>query len=373
MKGKIEYIDFAKGYAIFTIILYHLFQKVALAPLFQKAIIFGGTGVHLFFLLSGFGLGLSKSNFSTLEFYKRRMSKIWLPYILALSLSFLVSSFLFLFKDSWAAWLAGVGLYQMFSNQYIASFGGHFWFISAIIQFYLVFPLLMKVKEKIGNNWAFFGISLLVSMIWWELVFTLEKGDQRIWNSCFLQFLWEFVLGICLADTYRKQQQAAGLVAMNPSRIDVKGDFWNYKWWIYLPIGLLFTGGMILMILKMGEIGKLFNDVPALIGYTALSIFLYHIGDKFFAPLKQFFLWISTFSFSLYLVHQLVLALYLRFFTMANVPVTVQLLLPYVGVAIFAGWAFEPLSRWITSKFDALTNKKTASSGEKMPQSHPFA
>jgi peptidoglycan/LPS O-acetylase OafA/YrhL len=353
MKGKIEYIDFAKGYAIFTIILYHLFQKVPLAPLFQKAIIFGGTGVHLFFLLSGFGLGLSKSNFSVLEFYRRRVSKIWVPYFMVLSLSFLVSSFLFLFNDSWAAWLAGVGLYQMFCTQYIDSFGGHFWFISAIIQFYIFFPLLMKVKEKIGNNWAFFGLALLVSVIWWEVVFTLQKGNLRIWNSFFLQFLWEFVLGICLADIYTLQKNAN---SSKLSKLPIKGDFWTYKWWIYLPIGLFFTGGMILMILKMGEIGKIFNDVPALIGYTALSIFLYHVGDKFFAPLKQFFLWISTFSFSLYLVHQLVLVLYLRFFKMADVPVTAQLLLPFIGVALLSGWAFEPVSRWATTKFDALLN-----------------
>jgi peptidoglycan/LPS O-acetylase OafA/YrhL len=356
MKGKIEYIDFAKGYAIFTIVLYHLFQKIQLAPLFQKAIIFGGTGVHLFFLLSGFGLGLSKSNFSTLDFYQRRISKIWLPYVVVLSFSFLISSFFFLFNDGWSAWFAGVGLYQMFSNKYIDSFGGHFWFISAIIQFYLFFPLLIKVKEKIGNNWAFFGLSLLISVIWWEVVFILEKGDQRIWNSCFLQFLWEFSLGLCLADSYKKQQQKENQFALNQSRFQVKGDFWAYKWWIYLPIGLLFTGCMILMILKMGEVGRIFNDIPALIGYTSLSIFLYHIGDKFIAPIKQFFLWISTFSFSLYLVHLLILTMYLKFFSMANVPVTAQLLLPFIAFALLGGWLFEPVSRWVTTKFDAFLN-----------------
>ena len=150
MKQRIEYIDFAKGYAIFTIVCYHALQQVALSPLWQKAIVFGGTGVHLFFLLSGFGLAWSSSSESTLLFYRRRMSKVWFPYVLALTLSLLAALTLNIFTDRWDAWLAGVALYQMFSEHYIVSFGGHFWFISAILQFYLVFPLLAWLQQRLA-------------------------------------------------------------------------------------------------------------------------------------------------------------------------------------------------------------------------------
>ena len=51
---RYEYIQFAKGYAIFTIMLFHVLQRLVLPEILQKAIVFGGTGVHLFFLLSGF-------------------------------------------------------------------------------------------------------------------------------------------------------------------------------------------------------------------------------------------------------------------------------------------------------------------------------
>ena len=205
---KIEYIDFAKGYAIFTIVLYHALQRVALPGVLQKAIVFGGTGVHLFFLLSGFGLGLSKSPVSTTLFYKRRLTKVWLPYVLALTVSLLAASAFGLFPDGWQAWLAGVGLYQMFYEPWILSFGGHFWFISAIVQFYLAFPLLMPVKQKTGNNVRFVALALAVSVAWWLAVYFLGKGDLRTWNSFFLQFLWEFALGMALADAFQSAQKS---------------------------------------------------------------------------------------------------------------------------------------------------------------------
>lgn len=355
MKGKIEYIDFAKGYAIFTIVLYHAMQRVPLSPLLQKAIIFGGTGVHLFFLLSGFGLGLSKANLSPGNFYKRRLTKIWLPYVLVLTISLLAALSIKIFDDGLDAWAAGVFLYQMFSGEYIASFGGHFWFISAIVQFYLVFPVLIWAKNKIGNAWLFFALSMLVSIVWWEAVFLLGKGGERVWNSFFLQFLWEFSLGLTLADVFKNADFKASdfVILKNFRNLSVlRGDFWNFKWWAYLPVGLFFTGLMILMILKMGDIGKIFNDIPALIGYASLSIFLYHVGDKFIPPVKRFFLWVGGFSYSLYLVHVLVLEIYLSFFAVKGLPVSLPLLLPFVPLALAVGWAFEPVSQWFVGLFD---------------------
>lgn len=347
---KIEYIDFAKGYAILSIVLYHALQRVALPPMLGKAIIFGGTGVHLFFLLSGFGLGLSKSTVSVGDFYKRRLTKIWLPYIFVLTISLLSALALGLFPDRFKAWAAGVFLYQMFFEKYVQSFGGHFWFISTIIQFYLVFPALVWAKRKIGHAWAFFGLALLVSVLWWELVFILDKGHERIWNSCFLQFLWEFALGMALAELEIGNRKLGNSSPQNP-QFPIS-DFQFHHWWLSLPVGLFFTGLMIFMILKMGEVGRIFNDIPALIGYAALSYFLFKFGERFVPPIKQFFLWVGGFSFSLYLVHVLVLELYLQCLRLQNLPVSLPMLLPYFGLALAAGWAFEPVSQWWVRLFE---------------------
>ncbi len=336
---KIEYLDFAKGYAIFTIVLYHALQRVALPPLLSAGIVFGGTGVHLFFLLSGFGLAWSKAVLTPVQFYRRRLTKVWLPYVLALTISLLAALVFDLFPDRWDAWLAGIGLYQMFYEPYVQSFGGHFWFISTIVQFYLIFPLLRKIQVKMADNRPFFLLLLTVSVAWWVLVFWLDKGALRSWNSCFLQFLWEFGLGMVLADAMRNQ--AYGIRKI--------GTAARKYWWGFLPVGLLFTAGMVGMILKMGAAGRIFNDVPALLGYAALSLFLYFLGDHLFPLLKRFFLWINGFSFSLYLIHVLVLDGYLRWLPVA--PLWWQALL-YLPLALLAGRAFEPISRWWTGLFE---------------------
>lgn len=338
---KIPFLDFAKGYAILTIVFYHAMQKLPLSPLLQKAVIFGGTGVHLFFLLSGFGLGLSvaREGYQPLavgNFYNRRLRKIWLPYALALTISLGAAWAFGLFSDGWAAWLAGVGLYQMFSEHYILSFGGHFWFISAIVQFYLVFPALVWLRRKSGNGLVFLGVTLLLSMAWWLLVFMLNKGDLRNWNSFFLQFLWEFALGMVLAEYFLKPDTTP--------KLGIKGDFWNYKWWVYLPIGLTGTGLMVFIILKMGELGRVFNDIPALIGYTALCIFLFRLSEQWLPPVKSFFLWIGSFSFSLYLMHVLVLVAFIKILAINNQQFSLIWIPPYILLALLAGRAFEPLS-----------------------------
>lgn len=336
---KIEYLDFAKGYAIFTIVLYHALQRVALPPLLSAGIVFGGTGVHLFFLLSGFGLAWSRAVVTPGQFYRRRLTKVWLPYVLVLTISLLAALVFDLFPDRWGAWLAGVGLYQMFHEPYVQSFGGHFWFISTIVQFYLIFPYLRKLQIQMADNHQFILLTLVSSVAWWVVVFFLDKGGLRIWNSCFLQFLWEFGLGMVLADAARQATPA----------MQTAGRLARKYWWALLPIGLLFTALMIGMILKMGTAGRIFNDVPALLGYAALSLFLYFLGDRLFAPLKQFFLWINAFSFSLYLVHVLVLDAYLRL--LFPTPLWWQVLL-YFPLALLAGRAFEPVSRWWTALFE---------------------
>jgi peptidoglycan/LPS O-acetylase OafA/YrhL len=118
-----------------------------------------------------------------------------------------------------------------------------------------------------------------------------------------------------------------------------------------LLTALIFTAIMILMILKMGDAGRIFNDIPALVGYAAFSVFFFQIGTTFLPPLKRFFLWAGGFSYSLYLVHILVLEVWLRALAWLGVSVSWLSLLPFLAPALLAGRAFEPLSRWWVGLF----------------------
>ncbi len=337
MKQKIEYIDFAKGYAIFSIMCYHVLQQVSLPSMMKQAIIFGGTGVHLFFLLSGFGLMMSSVALSPIQFYKRRLSKIWLPYVLILSISCVVAYALHIFPNRFDAWVAGVGLYQMFSDEYIESFGGHFWFISAIIQLYLIFPVLLLCKKYLGGILPLFMMALAGSMLWWIWVYYSDRGHQRSWNSCFMQFLWEFVFGMMIAEYWKTEKGKVFFEKM------------GRYWWVSLPMGLVFMALMAWSVLRWGAIGKIFNDIPALLGYGLLSIFVYECCRRYFRVIKYFFLWVNEFSYSLYLVHILVLSVFIlclqkwfdQSFQLLYVPI-------YLILALSAGYFYEKISRkWV--------------------------
>lgn len=341
---KIPFIDFAKGYAIFTIVLYHALQKAMLPDWAMRAAAFGGTGVHLFFLLSGFGLALSRTSSSAPAFYRRRLLKVWLPYVLALTLSWLAAACCGLFPDGAGAWLAGTLLYQMFYEPYILSFGGHFWFISAIVQFYLAWPLLVGLRARLSDDRLFSGLCLVVSAAWWLLVFLLEKGHLRVWNSFFLQFLWEFGLGMVLAAQYRQKGEARA--------------FWRFPLGLNLLAGLVFTGLMVLLVLKMGPVGRIFNDIPALIGYTAVCVAIFQIGAKYLPPLRQFFEWVGGVSYSLYLIHVLVLDFYLLALDAGGLKINPVTLLPYPLLALAAAWLFEQGSRRLIGLFSQKTDDK---------------
>jgi peptidoglycan/LPS O-acetylase OafA/YrhL len=335
---RLEFVDFARGYAICTIVLYHILQHAALSPLAAQGIALGGTGVHLFFALSGFGLLVSTpGHLEPLAFYRRRLSKIWLPFVLVLSISLAAHYAFGFFPNGWKAWVGGVLMYQMFSDEYIEAFGGHFWFISAIIQFYLVFPALLWLLRRWGGL-RFFVLGLLVSIAWWCLIYAFGKSSQRSWNSCFLQFLWEFALGMAIGSAFLQQKK--WLSRLNAYR------------WAALPLGLLSVALMALMILKWGIIGKIFNDIPAFFGYSLLCFAVYDFSRRFWPFLKRFFLWVGEFSFSLYLIHVLVLDAYLAVLKpfMYGMPIGILPLLLVFPIMLGLAWGFEPLSqRWVKS------------------------
>lgn len=84
---KYEIVNFLRGYSIFTITLMHLCQSYTCGVL-NKAFSFGGAGVHVFILCSGFGLYLSylKNPLGYSDFLKRRFGKVWVPYAITVLL-----------------------------------------------------------------------------------------------------------------------------------------------------------------------------------------------------------------------------------------------------------------------------------------------
>lgn len=131
-------------------------------------------------------------------------------------------------------------------------------------------------------------IALIVYRIgWWAtIVAMLGKSDVRVWNSFFLQYLWEFVLGMYLAKCYKLNSEIVNLL--------------NFK--ILVPVCILcvaFTGVAGLK----GGIWKLYNDIPSMIGYLFTLLIIYKLHIK---PINGLFVLTNKISYEWYLVHMLV-------------------------------------------------------------------
>ena len=142
---KLEVVSFLRGYSIFTIMLMHLVMNELTGPL-HKAVLFGSAGVHVFILCSGFGLYLSylRKPLRYKDFLKRRFGKVWMPYAIAVLLWgvwLIITTGLYPIKEV----LSHLLLYKMFSTELDTSLCYPYWFISTIIQFYLFWPLIVKI------------------------------------------------------------------------------------------------------------------------------------------------------------------------------------------------------------------------------------
>lgn len=285
---KYDIINYLKGFSIFTIVLMHCMQ-VFLDGFWNKAISFGGAGAHVFIFCSGFGLYLSYLNRpeSYIVFLKKRLNKIYFPYIIVIFL-FCLWRLHTAASINWKEVVSHIFLYKMFDSELNTSICYHFWFISTIIQFYIFFPLIRQfLKKKMGG----IIIAFTISITWSSLVAFLDYDAYRSWSSFFLQYLWEFVLGMYIAEKVKYNYIDDKFII---KKIKVKYLV------ICTIIGMLLYGFMG----WYGGILKLYNDIPSILGYISILLLIYKLNIK---CINKFFLFTNKFSYEWYLIHGLTL------------------------------------------------------------------
>lgn len=284
---QLALVNFAKGLAISAIVLFHLIYEYMEVPgILATASKFGGAGIHVFFICSGFGLTLSQLHrpLTWKEFLQKRLRKVYVPYILVILVSAALP-WMYNGEDRFVAVLSHVFLFKMFSPAHVISFGGQFWFVSTILQFYFLFLLLERIRNTL-SIWEFLLGCCAVSLGW--MIFTAVLGihTQRIWGSFFLQYLWEFALGMCLGALHHQ-----GKLESRRISLPLTGA---------ITLAALILYG--LMAFKGGTLA-VFNDVFGAAAMGGICLMLYQIK-----VLRPVFIGVNSFSYELYLVHILVMA-----------------------------------------------------------------
>ena len=150
-----KYLDIIRLFSCISIFLYHL------------GLLKGGyLAVCTFFVLSGYLSCVSAFNdekFSLKKYYAKRIKKLYIPLFFVVFITILITSFFpnigwFNLKPETNSVLFGYNnFWQLGANMdYFASHNNspfiHLWYISILMQFDLVFPILYRILKKIGEK-----------------------------------------------------------------------------------------------------------------------------------------------------------------------------------------------------------------------------
>lgn len=360
LKPAIKYrpdIDGLRAIAIISVIIFH----------FCNLLPSGYIGVDIFFVISGFLITKiilqenESGHFSFVNFYARRILRIFPALFLMLTVSFIFAALILNTKDMiwfsrsmhYSSLQISNFFFQRTVNYFDANEGFeplvHTWSLAVEEQFYLLMPaiiiFLLRFKNK--KNASFYGIIVLslISLIASQI---LVFANQKIAFYSLLSRFWELGIGCLLAfdkikissDKINKSLSLFGLALILFSAFAL-----NYS---YFP-------GFLAMIPCLG---------------AALIILTGKNTNTFAAKLLsgRFFVFIGQISYSLYLWHLPLLALYKKHQANSDLSLVENFILIIVLIAIsIASWKLVELP--FRKKYASFLSRKYDG---KIKFQHPF-
>lgn len=313
-----------KGLAILTIVFAHVAYALVsdsrfLFPLSTMA----GVGVNLFLMLSGYGLVISalKKPLTIWQFYKYRLSKLFLPFWLVLISLFAIDALFLKINYGWPYMAQSFLGFFNHANLY-TDVNSPFWYLTLIIFYYLIFPILFIRKRPWLSALLIYAVSFLI----------ISAQPNFLINVIHLHriHLMAFPIGLIIGSLLYNEV------------LSIRLSFWlqkirSKKYPIVYALLLLFFSAVAIYSFIHAGIGEkpYVEEIISIISCLSLLAI---------AALKRFEIkalyWIGFFSYEIYLFHWPLMYRYYSLFKL--LPPWLAMLL-YLIIFIALGWLMQKL------------------------------
>jgi len=295
---KLDYIDVIRGIAILMVVITHTAQQgiVKLPHALSVFLSLGARGVQLFFIASAFTLFRSYTQRNRNEkspvknFFIRRFFRIAPIYYLGI-LYYLIRITYNL--PYWQGNQIVITKFNIISNFFYCNGLSPYWINSVVpggwsitveMFFYILFPFLFKRIRNINSAFIFLNLSLVIKLVLQEIFqYSNFISDAYLWREFLFYYfpsqLPIFALGIILyflienADNIKlvKTKNFTFLFILLPLQIGSKFDFLYLN---HIIFGIIFIGFAIF--LSKGKFNFLSQSFIRYIGKISFSIYIIH-------------------------------------------------------------------------------------------------
>ncbi|MGI4755634.1 MAG: acyltransferase family protein [Janthinobacterium lividum] len=285
-KIQLDFLDGLRALLALYIVAHHAVQFLGVVPGALRVFGYGQAVVAVFLTVSGFCLALPQASSGqwTVDariFFQRRARRILPPYYAALALAIGVSigfQLLGPFRDpvgefSAASVWSHLLLVQNWSARQMYTLDGPLWSIAVECQIYLLYPVLVLLRRRWGTV-GMLAVAASISFLGFRI---FHAAGQ-------MHFLLFFTFGVVSAElAFAKKRQ-------------------------WIPLGMIATGVLAWVLLPHASTPQ--QEAFASLGSAGLIAYL---CSNPASPLRRALqwkplAWVGTFSYSIYLLHDLFLA-----------------------------------------------------------------
>ncbi|MFT9848547.1 acyltransferase [Aneurinibacillus sp. REN35] len=299
MKQRIYELDWLRAFAALSVISIHTtstyVMKSDTAYIWNQAMRYA---VPLFIILSGFLLYYSDRNKTSVpygSFYKRRFSKILIPYVIWTVLYAAYKHWDVLLAEEYGTFLSSLGDHLLYGTGFV-----HLYFLIIMVQLYLIYPLLyVWLKRHAGS---FLAVTLMLTL---TAEFILYFHSLGIWKVPRLTvpyvimlplWIFYFSMGMYLAQRREKWE---------PWISGKKGR-----------LGLLYVLTFLLLLIDSKWSGTFDSSIkPTVLLYCFASYFFFYSvaikAKELRGKISVWVDWLSQQSFLIFLLHPFVLTAFL--------------------------------------------------------------